>query len=42
VVVASDGCAAFSTSLHEAAIEALRPVARIATIADLIAEMTAP
>jgi nicotinamidase-related amidase len=31
--VVEDGCAAFSDELHRAAIEGLRPVARIATIA---------
>jgi nicotinamidase-related amidase len=31
--VIEDGCAAFSDELHRAAIEGLRPVARIATIA---------
>lgn len=33
-VVMEDGCAAFSQDVHRAAIEGLRPVARIATIAD--------
>jgi nicotinamidase-related amidase len=33
-VVLEDGCAAFSQDVHRAAIEGLRPVARIATIAD--------
>jgi ureidoacrylate peracid hydrolase len=40
VVVAEDGCAAFSETVHGAAIEGLRPVARIATIADLCAEFS--
>jgi nicotinamidase-related amidase len=34
--VVDDGCAAFSESLHRAAIDGLRPVAKIATIADLM------
>jgi ureidoacrylate peracid hydrolase len=34
VTVLSDGCAAFDTRTHEVAIEALRPVARIATVAE--------
>ena len=34
--VIEDGCAAFSDELHRAAIEGLRPVARIATIAQAI------
>jgi ureidoacrylate peracid hydrolase len=33
-VVLEDGCAAFSRDVHRAAIEGLRPVARIATVAD--------
>jgi ureidoacrylate peracid hydrolase len=32
--VIEDGCAAFSDEVHRAAIEALRPVAKITTIAD--------
>ncbi|GGH21108.1 hypothetical protein GCM10007036_25150 [Alsobacter metallidurans] len=38
-VVLSDGCAAFSQAVHDTAIEALRPVCRVATIAEVIAEM---
>ncbi|MEA2880658.1 MAG: ureidoacrylate peracid hydrolase [Hyphomicrobiales bacterium] len=34
--VIADGCAAFSRELHDAAIEGLRPVARIITAADAI------
>jgi nicotinamidase-related amidase len=34
--VIADGCAAFSDELHRAAIEGLRPVARIATIKDVM------
>ena len=34
--VIEDGCAAFSDDVHRAAIEGLRPVAKIATVADTI------
>lgn len=37
ITVLSDGCAAFSRETHDAAIEALRPVSRIATVAELAA-----
>ncbi len=37
--VLSDSCAAFSAAVHDTAIAALRPVARIATIADVMAEL---
>jgi ureidoacrylate peracid hydrolase len=33
--IIEDGCAAFSEDLHRAAIEGLRPVAKISTIADV-------
>lgn len=36
-IVLADGCAAFDTSVHETAIAALRPVARIANCADVAA-----
>ena len=36
-VVLQDGCAAFSDALHTTAIEALRPVSTVATIADVMA-----
>jgi len=39
--VLDDGCAAFSGELHRAAIEGLRPVARIMTIAQAIDEVQA-
>ncbi len=39
--VLEDGCAAFSQDLHRAAIEGLRPVARIATISEVKRELTA-
>ena len=41
VTVAEDGCAAFSPAVHDAAIEGLRPIARIATIAEIMAEIPA-
>jgi ureidoacrylate peracid hydrolase len=37
--VIEDGCAAFSADLHHVAIESLRPVARIATIAEVVQEI---
>jgi nicotinamidase-related amidase len=39
VTVLEDGCAAFSAKLHRAAIEGMRPVARIATVAEALAEV---
>jgi len=39
VTVLSDGCAAFSPQVHETAIDALRPVCRVASIADIMAEL---
>ena len=41
VVVLSDGCAAFDDVTHQTAIAALKPVARIATIAEMWAEASA-
>lgn len=38
-VVLSDGCAAFSDDVHQTAIDALRPVSRIATIAEMRQEL---
>lgn len=38
-VLLSDGCAAFSTEVHETALAALRPVARIAAIDEMVAEI---
>ena len=35
-VVLEDGCAAFSPELHRAAIDGLRPVAKIATVAEAV------
>lgn len=39
ITVLSDGCAAFSSQVHDTAIEALRPVCRVATIADIISAL---
>ena len=39
VTVISDGCGAFSVETHETDIAALKPVARVATIAELMAEI---
>lgn len=38
-IVLEDGCAAFSQDVHRAAIEGLRPVARIATIGEVMQEL---
>lgn len=40
-VVLSDGCAAFSDEIHETALAALRPVSRIALIAEMREELAA-
>jgi nicotinamidase-related amidase len=37
--VLEDGCAAFSFDMHRAAIEGLRPVARVATVAEILREI---
>ncbi len=39
-IVLEDGCAAFTPSVHDTAIAALRPVARIARIAEMLDEVT--
>jgi ureidoacrylate peracid hydrolase len=39
LTVLEDGCAAFSPAAHATAIEALRPVCRIATVAEALAEI---
>jgi ureidoacrylate peracid hydrolase len=39
--VIQDGCAAFGQKVHDAAIEGLRPVAKVITIADAIAALAA-
>ena len=41
-IVLEDGCAAFSREVHGAAIEGLRPVAKIATIAEAMNDIVAP
>ena len=38
-VVLEDGCAAFSTEVHKISIAALKPVCRVATIAEITAEL---
>lgn len=40
-IVLEDGCAAFSPALHDSAINALRPVGRVATLAEMLAEVQA-
>lgn len=42
VTVLEDGCAAFSEEVHATAIAALKPVARIATIADYLTGLPTP
>ncbi len=39
VTVLEDGCAAFTPALHATAIEALRPVCRVASIAAVMEEL---
>ena len=39
--VLEDGCAAFSDEVHRAAIEGLRPIVRIMTVAEAIEEVGA-
>ncbi|MBN8907858.1 MAG: isochorismatase family protein, partial [Rhodospirillales bacterium] len=39
VTLLSDGCAAFDAETHRIAVEALRPVAKIATIAEALAAL---
>jgi nicotinamidase-related amidase len=41
ITVLEDGCAALSDAVHRAAIEGLRPVATIATIAEVLEELSA-
>jgi nicotinamidase-related amidase len=38
VIVLKDGCAAFTLSVHEAALEGLKPVAKIADIQSIMSE----
>jgi len=40
-VVLEDGCAAFTPAVHATSIDALRPVCRVASIADALAELDA-
>jgi nicotinamidase-related amidase len=39
--VIEDGCAAFSATLHNAAIEGLRPIAKIMPVAEMLREISA-
>jgi nicotinamidase-related amidase len=39
VTLLEDGCAAFSPTVHNAAVEGLRPVADVTTIAEAIAAL---
>jgi nicotinamidase-related amidase len=39
VTILGDGCAAFDRATHETAIAALRPVAKIATVADVLGRL---
>ncbi len=41
LTVLEDGCAAFSPETHATAIAALRPVARVASVAEVLAEVAA-
>ena len=38
-ILLEDGCAAFSPETHRTAVDALRPVGRVATIAEMTAEI---
>jgi ureidoacrylate peracid hydrolase len=40
-IVLEDGCAAFSPETHRTAIDALRPVSRVASIAEILVEVEA-
>lgn len=40
-ILLEDGCAAFSQATHEEAVQALRPVGRVASIAEMTAEIEA-
>jgi len=39
--VIADGCATFSREMHEAAIEGLRSVAKVISVADAVREFSA-
>ena len=41
-ILIEDGCAAFSPGTHRTAVDALRPVGRVATIAEMLAEIGSP
>jgi nicotinamidase-related amidase len=41
-ILIEDGCAAFSPGTHRTAIDALRPVGRVATIAEMLSEIGSP
>jgi nicotinamidase-related amidase len=41
-ILIEDGCAAFSPETHRTAVDALRPVARVATIAEMLVEIGLP
>ncbi len=41
VTVLSDACAAFSPAVHQTAIDALKPVCRVAPVAEILAELSA-
>lgn len=40
-IVLEDGCAAFTPATHDIAIAALKPVCRVASIAEMVAELSA-
>ena len=40
-ILLEDGCAAFSPATHKTAVDALRPVGRVASIAEMLEEITA-
>lgn len=40
-ILIEDGCAAFTPATHRAAVEGLRPVGRVATIAEMLTEIAA-
>ena len=41
-ILLEDGCAAFTPATHAAAVEALRPVGRVATMAEMLSEIGVP
>ena len=38
-ILLEDGCAAFSREVHEVSVAALRPVCRVATVAEMLEEV---